>query len=189
MKRDQFELYGANGSPYSVKMRAYLRYKHLPFVWRSQQTAQSYTSNAKNEIKNIFPETTPSETTPSSTRKSKTKSLNKRWPARFSHLKAKVIPVLVFPDSSTPTGTDKIKNDSTFLIQEIERGPDCLGFNCLTRPSLPRLGTANAFLSDLIEDFADEWLTKCMYGFRWNRPKDQGKYLSEGASTSLFLTQ
>ena len=29
------------------------------------------------------------------------------------------------------------------------------------------------FLSDFLEDFADEWMTKVMYGMRWNRTIDQ----------------
>ena len=29
-----------------------------------------------------------------------------------------------------------------------------------------------SFLSYLIEDFGDEWITKCMYGYRWNKNRD-----------------
>jgi len=78
------------------------------------------------------------------------------WDEKFNHLKPKVIPVVVFPDGSAI-------NDSTFIIRRIETelgvGPD--------RPALPR-DPGLRFIASLLEDFADEWLTKCMYGFRWN---------------------
>ena len=35
-----FEIYGANGSPYSCKMRSYMRYKQIPFLWEKMQTIQ-----------------------------------------------------------------------------------------------------------------------------------------------------
>ena len=73
-------------------------------------------------------------------------------------MKAKVIPVLVFPDG-------QMENDSTHLIALLEAAhPE----RRLT-PDDP----AAAFLSLLIEDMADEWFSKAMYAYRWSRPVDQ----------------
>ena len=73
-------------------------------------------------------------------------------------MKAKVIPVLVFPDG-------RLENDSTHLIALLETAHD-------ERALTPR-DPAVAFLSLLIEDMADEWFSKAMYAYRWARPLDQ----------------
>lgn len=73
-------------------------------------------------------------------------------------MKAKVIPVLVFPDG-------RLENDSTHLIALLEAAH---GERSLT-PDDPAI----AFLSLLIEDMADEWFSKAMYAYRWARPVDQ----------------
>ena len=73
-------------------------------------------------------------------------------------MKAKVIPVLVFPDGRS-------ENDSTHLIALLEAAhPE--------RRLTPE-DAAMAFLSLLIEDMADEWFSKAMYAYRWARPVDQ----------------
>lgn len=81
-------------------------------------------------------------------------------------MKAKVIPVLVFPDG-------QMENDSTHLIALLEAAhPE----RRLTPDDL-----ATAFLSLLIEDMADEWFSKAMYAYRWTRQVDQeqcGRWLA-----------
>jgi len=73
-------------------------------------------------------------------------------------MKAKVIPVLVFPDGQA-------ENDSTHLIEQLEARH--------AERSLAPDDAATAFLSLLIEDVADEWFSKAMYAYRWTRPVDQ----------------
>lgn len=75
--------------------------------------------------------------------------------------KAPVIPKVLWPDGKT------LHADSTPMIQRIERETAHLG-----RPvnfSEPAL----QFLAHLVEDFADEWVTKIMFAARWFYPRDQ----------------
>ena len=74
-------------------------------------------------------------------------NINQLFDQSFPKLRGRVIPVLMFPDGS-------YANDSTHLILELEkRWPDP------QRSLIPR-SSGDAFLADLIEDFADEWVTK-----------------------------
>ena len=109
-----YRLLGANASPYSMKMRAVLRYRRLPFIWE-----------------------------PSSL----------RLPEAFRAVKPAVVPVLQYPDGH-------FMNDSTPLAYDLEQQHPG------TRSIIPESEGA-AFLSDLIEDMADEWGTKCMFHYRW----------------------
>jgi glutathione S-transferase len=69
----------------------------------------------------------------------------------------KLIPVLYFPDAEGRYGEAAI--DSTPLIRRLER-------EFPSRAVVPPRGTL-AFVDALLEDYADEWLTKCMFHYRW----------------------
>jgi glutathione S-transferase len=113
-------LIGLNPSPYSVKMRAVLRYRRLPFVWDTHSDPRALARQ---------------------------------------HGLPPVIPVLVMPDGM-------VMNDSTQLIRVLEqRYP---GVRSIMPPD-----AAQAFLAGLIEDMADEWLTKCMFHYRWYYAPDR----------------
>lgn len=108
-----YRLSGFNASPYSIKLRALLRYRRLPHVW----------------------------------------ALEDPRPVAKAHGLPPVMPVLQFPDGSA-------MNDSTPVALELERRhPD-------VRSTLPD-DPGHRFLCLLLEDMADEWLTKCMYHYRW----------------------
>ncbi|MBM3619890.1 MAG: glutathione S-transferase [Alphaproteobacteria bacterium] len=115
-----YVLHGFNPSPYSVKMRAILRYRRLPFVWKG-------TGNPRDE------------------------AIAAGLPP--------VIPVLRFPDG-------RAMNDSTPLAYALER--EHPGERSIT-PDDPML----AYLSDLLEDFGDEWVTKMMFHYRWYYAADR----------------
>lgn len=115
-----FRLYGAELSPYSIKVRSYLRYKGVEFEWLSRSGAR------QEEF------------------------------ARYAKLP--LIPVLVDAD-------DNAFQDSTPIIEKLEVQ---LGGTSIT-PDEPAL----AFISALLEDYADEWLNKAMFHYRWSYPDDQ----------------
>ncbi|MEH6402821.1 MAG: glutathione S-transferase N-terminal domain-containing protein [Sneathiella sp.] len=111
----RYKLIGANGSPYSMKMRSILRYRHLPHDWILRTT---------------------------------------RNDALFEDVRPALIPILKLPeDNSAHVDSTKL----AYLLEE--RHP-------ATRSIIPS-DPVQAFFSHLIEDMADEWLTKCMFHYRW----------------------
>lgn len=78
--------------------------------------------------------------------------------ALFPKVKAPVIPLIEFPDGT-------VANDSTHLTRLLEA-------QVAGRSVIPE-DPCIAFLAFLIEDFADEWLTKAMFGYRWLAEADQ----------------
>lgn len=115
-----FRLYGAELSPYSIKVRSYLRFKGVEFEWLPR-------TNARQE--------------------------------EFQrYAKLPLIPVLVDAD-------DHAMQDSTPMIEKIEAE--------FPEPSITPDEPALAFVSALLEDYADEWLNKAMFHYRWSYPDDQ----------------
>lgn len=91
-----------------------------------------------------------------------------RWIIRGSKLDKDIppvpvalIPVLVFTGDD---GADEAMIDSTFQIKWLE---GMFAERRLTPPD-----PALAFLQELIEDYADEWLTKPMFHYRWSYAAD-----------------
>jgi glutathione S-transferase len=72
---------------------------------------------------------------------------------QIAHMKPALVPVLQYPDS------DQMKNDSTPLAYDLEERHS-------ERSIIPD-DPCHAFLSHLIEDMGDEWLTKAMFHYRW----------------------
>lgn len=113
-------LFGSELSPYSVKVRSYLRYKGIAHQWIVRGASNQSDFQA--------------------------------------HAKLPLIPLLVMPDGET-------LQDSTPLIETLEaRHPE----PALQPPDAPR-----AFLSALIEEYADEWGNKAMFHYRWTYEADR----------------
>lgn len=113
-----YKLYGALGSPYSMKLRALLRYRRIQHLW----VDGAATREAVRQVR------------------------------------APVIPVLQYPDGH-------YDNDSTPALYDLEQ-------RHAERRVVPD-DPAQAFIAHLLEDFADEWLTKAMFGYRWLEEVDQ----------------
>ncbi len=118
---NRYRVIGALGSPYSMKLRAIMRYRRLPFDWVHRSPAIG------NELAN--------------------------------RLKVQLVPILHIP------GEDDYLIDSTPIAYELER-------RHAERSILPD-DPGLAFLAHLIEDMADEWITKAMFLYRWEKPVDQ----------------
>jgi glutathione S-transferase len=91
-----------------------------------------------------------------------------------------IIPVIVFPNADGSHGERMVDSSPQIMRLETEY---------VDRSIVPT-DPALAFLDQLIEDFADEWLTKAMYHYRWAYDADidkAGKLLP--LSGDLQLTQ
>lgn len=112
-------LFGSELSPYSVKVRSYLRYKGIACEWIPRSAASQ---------------------------------------AEFQrYAKLPLIPLVVTPEGEGV-------QDSTPIIERFEAaapGPSIV-------PDDPVL----AFLSALLEEYADEWGNKWMFHYRWSYPAD-----------------
>lgn len=121
------KLFGHFGSPYSMKFRAFLRYKQIPFEFIRAQTEEA----------DYLPKS-----------------------------KIPIMPAVYFPEENYATG----HTDSTPLIRKIDKAYP----NRITTPKDPAL----SFLNDVLEDFADEWVVKAMFHYRWKYdPEHNSQYL------------
>ena len=114
---DAIKFKGAPGSPYTRKMLAYLRYRHIPYQLLVGDQGAAY---------------------------------------GLPEAKVALLPTFYLPDSK---GEIEAVVDSTPLIRRLEA--EYTGRAAV--PQNPVLG----FLNYLIEDYADEWLTKAMFHYRW----------------------
>jgi glutathione S-transferase len=112
-----YRLVGSTGSPYSMKLRAAMRYRRIPHVWVLRTPAAR---------------------------------------AETAHVRPQVIPMLRLPEGEW-------RVDSTPILQVLER----------RHPERSLLPTdpASRFIALLLEDFADEWLAKAMFHYRWAYPE------------------
>lgn len=118
-------LAGQYGSPYSLKMRAVLRYRHIPFRWVLRDS---------------------------------------KWDD-IPKPPVPIIPVIVYPAADGSHGEATV--DSSPQITRLEGEFEA-------RPVAPP-DSALAFIDSLIEDYADEWITKAMYHYRWAYADDIDK--------------
>lgn len=114
-----YRLYGAELSPYSVKVRSYLRYAGIPHEWIPRSAAR------QGEFQ--------------------------------KYAKLPLIPLIVGAD-------EEAMQDSTPIILKLEAD----GAASITPDD-----AALAFVSALLEDYADEWLNKAMFHYRWTYEADQ----------------
>ena len=88
--------------------------------------------------------------------------------AETAHLRPMLVPVLQEP------GGGAYGHDTTVLIGDLEARYPGL------RSVVPD-HAGIAFVSDLLEDMADEWAVKCLFLYRWSDPADQD-YVSRWAA-------
>ncbi len=118
--KETYRIIGVESSPYTVKVRAVMRFRRLPHVWLSR-------------MPQYFGETL--------------------------HVRPLLMPVVQFPDGTYRT-------DTTPIILDLER------LHPNGRSIVPT-DPAAAFLSLLIEDMADEWLSKCLFHNRFSKPENR----------------
>lgn len=119
---EQVTLKGAFSSPYTLKMRAVLRYRRIPYRWVLRGSKWDDVPEAP----------------------------------------VPVIPVIGFHDADG--SVSEVMVDSSPQIDRLEREFD--------GRSLVAPDPVVAFLDVLLEDYADEWVTKAMYHYRWTYDAD-----------------
>jgi glutathione S-transferase len=113
---------GAPGSPYTRKMMALLRYRHIPYRYLVGEAADR---------------------------------------AGMPKPSVELLPTFFLPDAQ---GQLQALTDSTPLLRRFEREVP----GRAAQPQNPVL----AFIDSVLEDFADEWLTKAMFHYRWHFAPD-----------------
>ncbi len=128
------KIVGTPGSPYTRKLIAYARFRHLrhQVLWRHPT----------------------------------------KWEDSLPISSVRLLPTIYFEDGA---GSLESMIDTTPIIERLENESN----HRSTKPSDQILG----FLNDLIEDYADEWLPKAMFHYRWTYAADTQK---AGALLSLW---
>jgi len=121
-QQEALKLKGAPGSPYTRKMLAYLRFRHIPYELLIGDQATD---------------------------------------VGLPEAKVGLLPTFYLPNAK---GEVEAVVDSTPLIRRFEA-------EFTSRPAVPTDPVLN-FLNYLIEDYADEWLTKAMFHYRWHYAPD-----------------
>lgn len=115
-----YRLFGAETSPYSLKVRAFLRYKGIDFDWISRNRGNEEEFQALAQVATV--------------------------------------PLLISPNRPA-------SQDSTAILSALEADH--------AEPSAVPDDAACAVLALILEDFADEWLNKCMFQQRWGQQPDR----------------
>ena len=125
---DRYRLYGVLASPYAAKLRALLRYRHIPFDWMPASFDWA------PDFQLVRPE--------------------------LAEVKPRIVPILWYPHDQS------FHTDSTFIALDLEQLHP--GHRSVV-PADPGL----AFLSNLIDDFGDEWGVKIAFQYRWGNESDR----------------
>jgi glutathione S-transferase len=113
---------GSPGSPYTRKMMALMRYRHIPYRYLVGEAADR---------------------------------------AGMPKPPVELLPTFYLPDVH---GQLQAVTDSTPLLRRLERE--------LSGRAARPANAVLAFIDSLLEDFADEWLTKAMFHYRWHYAPD-----------------
>ena len=116
-----YRLYAHIGSPYSMKMRAVLRYRRIPYRWVLRGS-------------------------------------------EWDDLPEASVPVIPVLGIHGDDGSVEVMVDSSPQITRLERE--------YHERSVVPVDPALAFIDFLLEDYADEWVTKAMYHYRWTYDPD-----------------
>ena len=132
MAEAPYRIFGAELSPYSVKVRSYFRYKSIPHEWVPR--------NASNmdEFRR--------------------------------YAKLPLIPLVLAPDGAA-------LQDSTPILERMEAA--------FPEPSIHPPEPVAAFVSALLEEYADEWGNKAMFHYRWTYEPDQASAAERLARENL----
>ena len=120
MENDGIEIFGIEASPYSVKLRAFCRYRPIKYRWISRMP---------------------------------------QFFAPTAEVKPSIMPTVRYPDGHYET-------DSTPIITALDNSAPAGRSVFLDNAALN-------FLNLLIEDFADEWLVKSIFHYRFTYPDDR----------------